>query len=167
MVADAASQGLKPVILTTTLEGEAREMGRFIADLALSSSRDGYPFSPGTVLLGCGSENAVAIGDSGAFGEGGPGQEAALAASLELDGSRIAALFMDTDGSDGGTEAAGAIADGETATRAVNQGLDLRQALLRHTARLPLGRLHDLIETGPTGTNVNDLFVVVIGEESK
>ena len=140
-------------------------MGQFIADLAVSSSRRGYPFVPGTVLLGCGSENAVAVGDGGTFGDGGPGQEAAIAAALALDGSRVTALFMDTDGSDGGTDFAGAIVDGKTATRAVDQQLDLRQSLLRHTSRTPLSQLNELIETGPTGTNVNDLFVVVIGKE--
>ena len=97
--------------------------------------------------------------------ERGPGQEAAIAAALALDGSRVTALFMDTDGSDGGTDFAGAIVDGKTATRAVDQQLDLRQSLLRHTSRTPLSQLNELIETGPTGTNVNDLFVVVIGKE--
>lgn len=166
MVAEAKDRGYRPVILTTTLEGEAREMGRFIADMARSSHRAGYPFEPGSVILGCGGENAVAIAGTGSFGGGGPGQEAALAAATTLDGQEVAALFMDTDGSDGGTDAAGAICDGRTAARAAELGLDLRQALLRHTSSLPMTRLGDLIETGPTGTNVNDLFVVVVGKDA-
>ena len=165
MVEEAKARGYAPVILTTTLEGEAREMGRFIADISLSSSTSSYPFSPGTVLVGCGSENSVAIaGKGGTFGNGGPGQEAALAAAMELDGSQIVTLFMDTDGSDGGTEAAGAISDGRTARRASEVALDLRKALMSHSAKEPFERLGDLIMTGATGTNVNDLFVAVIGE---
>jgi glycerate-2-kinase len=166
MVAETRDRGYKPVVLTTTLEGEAREMGRFIADMARSSGLAGYPFEPGTVILGCGGENAVTIAGKGSFGDGGPGQEAALAAAAILDGSQVASLFMDTDGSDGGTDAAGAICDGRTAVRAVENGLDLRQALLSHTSREPLDQLGDLIDTGATGTNVNDLFVTVIGKEN-
>lgn len=164
MVDEARARGYKPVILTTTLEGEAREMGRFIADISLSSSTHSYPFAPGTALVGCGSENSVAIAGKGWFGNGGPGQEAAVAAAMELDGSSIVTLFMDTDGSDGGTDVAGAVADGKTVKRAAEVDLDLRKALMRHSTKEPLERLGDLITTGATGTNVNDLFVAVIGE---
>ena len=165
MVQESRNRGYKPVVLTTTLEGEAREMGRFIADMARSSSVAGYPFEPGAVILGCGGENAVTIAGKGSFGDGGPGQEAALAAASILDGRPVASIFMDTDGSDGGTDAAGGICDGRTASRAAEIGLDLRGALLSHTSRQPLEQLGDLIETGATGTNVNDLFVTVVGKE--
>lgn len=166
MVAEARKRAYKPIVLTTTLEGEAREMGRFIADMARSSNRAGYPFEPGSVILGCGGENAVTIAGQGSFGDGGPGQEATLAAARILDGCQVASLFMDTDGSDGGTEAAGGISDGLTAGRAAATDLDLRRTLFRHTSRASLQQLGDLIETGATGTNVNDLFVTVIGKES-
>jgi len=166
MVAEAESRGYDPVILTTTLEGEAREMGRFIADMARSAATAGYPFPRGTVILGCGGENAVTIAGKGSFGDGGPGQEAALAATSILAGQPVAALFMDTDGADGGTDSAGAICDGKTLERAGEIGLDIRQALLSHTSREPLERLGDLIDTGATGTNVNDLFVTVIGKDT-
>lgn len=166
MVAEAERRGYAPVILTTTLEGEAREMGRFIADMARSSATGGYPFANGSVILGCGGENVVTVAGKGTFGDGGPGQEAALAAATILAGQPVASLFMDTDGSDGGTESAGGICDGRTAERAAEMGLDIRQALLSHTSREPLDRLGDLIDTGATGTNVNDLFVTVIGKEA-
>jgi glycerate-2-kinase len=164
MVAKGTELGLAPVILTTTMEGEAREMGRFVADICRSSAERGYPFAPGTVLVGCGGENSVALAPGTGFGGGGPGQEAAVAAGIELDGVPVAALFMDTDGSDGGTDAAGALADGETAGRARELRLDLASALHSHGVRPPLVDLDDLIATGPTGTNVNDLLVAVIGE---
>jgi len=138
-------------------------MGRFAADLARSSSINGYPFGPGTVLLGCGGETTVAMAERGSFGDGGPSQEAALSAAMTLDGVPVAALFIDTDGSDGGTDAAGAVVDGRTVERAGRLDLDLRRALMSHTSGEPLARLGDLIVTGATGTNVNDLFVVAIG----
>jgi len=164
MVEAAVGCGLRPVILTTTMEGEAREMGRFVADLCRSSAARGYPFPPGTVLVGCGGENVVRLAPGTGFGGGGPGQEAAVAAALELRDAPVAALFMDTDGSDGGTDAAGAIVDGLTAARSAELSLDLVSALHAHGVRPPLVDLDDLIVTGPTGTNVNDLFVAVIGE---
>ena len=76
----------------------------------------------------------------------------------------MAAIFLDTDGSDGGTEHAGAIVDGVTVERAAVLGLDLRAALLEHRSRAVLGSLDDALVTGPTGTNVNDLFAIVIEE---
>ena len=63
-------------------------------------------------MLGCGGESTVTLAPGAAFGAGGPNQEAALAAALELEGAPVAAIFLDTDGSDGGTEHAGAIVDG-------------------------------------------------------
>lgn len=166
MASEAESRGYEAVTLSTTLEGEAREMGRFIADLARSSSQASFPFRPGTVILGCGGENAVDISGRGSFGDGGPGQEATLSAAPVLSGYRVASIFMDTDGSDGGTDAAGGICDGQSSTRASGIGLDLGDALHAHASREPLDQLEDLIFTGPTGTNVNDLFVTVIGKES-
>ncbi len=71
--------------------------------------------------------------------------------------------MIDTDGSDGGTEWAGAVADGVTVARARELGLDLRQALLSHRSAQPLATLGDLVETGATGTNVNDLIVLAVG----
>jgi glycerate-2-kinase len=113
-------------------------------------------------MLGCGGESTVTLAPGGAFGSGGPNQEAALAAALELDGAAVAAIFLDTDGSDGGTEYAGAIVDGDTVARAVEAGLDLRAALLEHRSLAAVAALEDALVTGPTGTNVNDLFAIVI-----
>jgi len=73
-------------------------------------------------------------------------------------------VFVDTDGSDGGTDHAGAIADGTTVERAAAAGIDLRAALLEHRSQVALAVLEDALITGPTGTNVNDLFTIVIKE---
>ena len=78
-------------------------------------------------------------------------------------GSEVAAVFIDTDGSDGGTDLAGAISDGDTERRAAAAGIDIRDALARHRAGKAIAGLGDGIVTGPTHTNVNDLFVFAIG----
>ncbi len=163
MAERAISLGLSPVVVSTSLEGEARQVGRLLADLAGHSATTGAPFPPGTAMLGCGGESTVTLAPGAAFGEGGPNQEAAIAAALELEGKPVAAVFLDTDGSDGGTEHAGAIVDGQTVERAAAAGLDLRAALLEHRSQAALTALEDALVTGPTGTNVNDLFALVVG----
>ncbi len=162
MTVRAAELGLSPVVISTSLEGEAHQTGKLLANLARHSSDHGTPFAPGTVMLGCGGESTVTLAREGGFGEGGPNQEAALAAALELEGARVAAVFLDTDGSDGGTVHAGAIVDGLTVARAAAAGVDLRTALLEHRSQVALSALEDALVTGPTGTNVNDLFAIVI-----
>jgi hydroxypyruvate reductase len=105
----------------------------------------------------------VTLAREGSFGDGGPNQEAALAAALELEGAEVAAVFLDTDGSDGGTAHAGAVVDGRTVERAAAAGIDLRAALLEHRSGAVLEALEDAVVIGPTGTNVNDLFAIVVG----
>ncbi len=165
MTLEASALDLNPVVVSTTLEGEARHVGKLLANLARHSAADGAPFTPGTVMLGCGGESTVTLAKAGSFGEGGPNQEAAIAAAIELDGSPVAAVFLDTDGSDGGTEHAGAIVDGMTVERAGAVGVDLRAALLEHRSQVALSALEDALVTGPTRTNVNDLFVIVVAGE--
>jgi glycerate 2-kinase len=163
MMLEAAAAGSAAVTLSTSLEGEARELGRLIANLARGSALEGAPFTAPVVLVGCGGEAGVTLAPGASFGTGGPNQDAAIAAALELEGVPVAAVMIDTDGSDGGTAVAGAVADGTTVARARELGLDLRQALLSHRSSEPLAALGDLVETGATGTNVNDLFVVAVG----
>ena len=162
---EATALGLAPVVVSTSLEGEARQIGKVLANMARHSAADGAPFAPGTVMLGCGGESTVTLAPAADFGEGGPNQEAAIAAALELEGAPVAAVFLDTDGSDGGTDHAGAIVDGITVERATGLGLDLRAALLEHRSQVALAALEDAVVTGPTGTNVNDLFAIVIKED--
>jgi glycerate 2-kinase len=152
-------------VVSTSLEGEARQIGRLLANLARHSAADAAPFAPGTVMLGCGGETTVTLAHDAGFGEGGPNQEAAIAAALELEGAPVAAIFLDTDGSDGGTAHAGAIVDGMTVERAAGLGLDLRAALIEHRSQAAVAALDDALVTGPTGTNVNDLFAIVIKED--
>ena len=164
MMREAAAAGEAAVQISTSLEGEARELGRLLANLARTSAAEGAPFAPPALLVGCGGEASVRLAAGAEFGAGGPNQDAALAAALELDGAPVAVVMIDTDGSDGSSAAAGAIVDGRTAARARELGLDLRHALLAHRSGEPLAALGDLVLTGPTGTNVNDLFVLAVGE---
>jgi glycerate-2-kinase len=167
MIAAAEASGAAAVQLSTSLEGEARELGRMVANLARGSAVEGAPFEPPVVLVGCGGESAVTLRPGTEFGTGGPNQDAAIAAALELEGAPVAAVMIDTDGSDGGTAWAGAVADGTTVARARELGIDLRQALLSHRSAEPLEALGDLVESGATGTNVNDLIVLAIGRAER
>jgi glycerate-2-kinase len=167
MMQEAEGAGFAAIQLSTSLEGEARELGRLVANLARGSAVEGAPFQPPIILVGCGGESGVTLPPGTDFGTGGPNQEAALAAALELDGAPVVAVMIDTDGSDGGTRWAGAVADGQTVARAKDLGLDLRHALLSHHAGDPLAALGDLIETGATGTNVNDLIVLAVGRTER
>jgi glycerate 2-kinase len=164
MLREAAASGSAAVTLSTSLEGEARELGRLVANLARGSAAEGAPFAAPVVLVGCGGEAGVTLAPGTSFGTGGPNQDAAIAAALELEGAPVAAVMIDTDGSDGGTAVAGAVVDGTTIARARELGLDLRQALMSHRSSEPLAALGDLVETGATGTNVNDLIVLAVGK---
>jgi hydroxypyruvate reductase len=102
---------------------------------------------------------------------GGPNQEVALGFAHAMSSSAtrvapIAAVFIDSDGSDGGTCHAGAIVDGTTPTRAATADVDLGTALLQHDSAATFTALDDAIVTGPTGTNISDLWAVVVGAAS-
>ena len=142
--AEARRRGYTPVTLEST--GEAREVGREHARRALQAP-------PGTALI-TGGELTVTMRGSGA---GGPNQEYALAAALELRGSRIAGLAADSDGLDGSGEAAGAFFDGATAADAA----EAEAALLANNSGAYFAGAGGLFVTGPTGTNVNDLRILL------
>ena len=164
MAAEAVAAGANPVIISTGLEEEAASVGHILGQLAFESAELGRPFSRPSVLIGCGGESTVRLGPEHEFGTGGPNQEAALAAASRCQGGDVSAVFIDTDGSDGGTELAGGISDGLTCERARDAGIDLRDALARHRSGDAVAALGDGIQTGPTHTNVNDLFAIAIGE---
>ncbi len=149
---EAARRGLRPVLVTEELSGEARRAGRRLVGLARAA---GAP-----VLLLAGGETTVTVtGD----GRGGRCQELALAAALELEGSPGAVLLAaGTDGTDGPTDAAGGWADAATAARGRARGRDPAMALARNDAYGFLEAAGDLLRTGPTGTNVRDLVLVQV-----
>jgi hydroxypyruvate reductase len=157
----ARAQGLTPLILGDALEGEARELGRAQARIALSCRNHATPAAAPCVLLS-GGETTVTIGRQ-TPGRGGRNMEFLLALALELDGaSGISALACDTDGIDGTEDAAGAFISPTTLARARAKNLDPHAILAAHDSFTLFDTLGDLIVTGPTLTNVNDFRAILI-----
>jgi glycerate 2-kinase len=158
---EAERQGYQPLILSSTVEGEAREIVKMVTAIAKEVRSSGNPFSPPACIL-CGGETTVTLqGD----GKGGRNQEFALASASIIDGMRdVVILSGGTDGTDGPTDAAGAIADGTTIARARAKGLDPLDYLRRSDSYHFLKTLGDLIITGPTRTNVMDVYMVLVGK---
>jgi glycerate 2-kinase len=158
--AEAQRLGLVPMILSSFIEGETREIARMHAALALEVRSSGNPLKPPMCFI-TGGETTVTLKGKG---KGGRNQEFSLAAALDIAGlSDVVVLSAGTDGTDGPTDAAGAIADGETVKRAVVAGLKPRAALDGNDAYPFFERLGDLIITGPTRTNVMDVRLVLVG----
>lgn len=151
----AEREGFQAEVLTNELQGEAREVGRELAyRLRPESSTRPRPF-----CLIAGGETTVTIKGKG---KGGRNQELALAAVDELSGLEgVMLVALGTDGDDGPTDAAGAVVTGESAQRAESLGLDAANHLSRNDAYPFFDKLGDLLKTGPTGTNVNDLFFLL------
>lgn len=164
--ADAArALGFATMILSTRLEGESAELGRTFAAVAREIAEDGRPLKPPCVVVG-GGETTVKIDEE--FGLGGPNQEFALAAAPGIAASEeVLIAGIDSDGTDGPTDLAGGLVDGATSTRAREAGIDLDAHLRRHDVTRVLMALGDAIETGATGTNVNDLKLLVVGRSPK
>ena len=163
---EARRQGLRPVVLTTRLEGEAREAGRVLAAILRESVESGRPAPPPVCFLAGGETTVTVKGD----GEGGRNQELAVAAAESLAGFPVPAVVasLGTDGIDGASDAAGGVVDDETTARAAALGLAPAPAFLaENDTRNFLGPLGDLILTGPTGTNVCDVVVALAGRRSR
>jgi glycerate-2-kinase len=157
----AEALGLTPFLLTTLLNGESREVGRTIASIASEIKLSGNPVKPPCALIATG-ETSVRIQDR-PKGQGGANQELATGACLDLKSrDPIAVCALDTDGTDGPTSLAGALTDAWTAARAADKGFDIYRMLMEHDTAAVLTATGDAVITGPTGTNVNDLVVVVV-----
>jgi len=152
----AADAGYKPLGLSSRLRGEAREAAKVHAGIAEECHATGVPVEAPAVLLSGGELTVTVRGD----GAGGPNTEFVLASALELDDAATVAA-VDTDGIDGHAEAAGGIVDSAT----VGDPARARDALANSDAATYLRGRSDAVVTGPTGTNVNDLRVVVLEEK--
>ncbi|MBS0326772.1 MAG: glycerate kinase [Proteobacteria bacterium] len=156
----ARAQGVAVHILGDSIEGEAREVGRVMAGIALQVARRGEPFTPPCILLS-GGETTVTVRGSG---RGGRNVEFLLALGVALAGHPgIHALAGDTDGVDGQEELAGAYLAPDTLARAFASGLVARESLDRNDGHGFFGALGDSVVTGPTLTNVNDFRAILIG----
>ncbi|KXB30369.1 hydroxypyruvate reductase [Dechloromonas denitrificans] len=160
--AEAQRLGIAPLILGDAIEGEAREVGKALAGIALSCGRHGLPGKKPCVLL-AGGETTVTLKGAG---RGGRNTEFLLGLALALDGvPEISALAADTDGIDGSENNAGAFVGPDTLQRGRDLGLDIRQAMAGNDAWGYFSALGDLLVTGPTRTNVNDFRAMLIGIE--
>lgn len=158
--AEAHRLGFQAMILSSFIEGETREVARMHAALALEVRASGNPLKPPVCLI-TGGETTVTLKGTG---KGGRNQEFALAAALDIAGlPDVVVLSAGTDGTDGPTDAAGALADGDTVSRAIGLGLAPRVALDDNNAYPFFQRLGDLVMTGPTRTNVMDVRLVLVG----
>lgn len=159
---EAVKLGLTPLILGDSLEGESKDVGAVIAGIALSASRKGLPVKGPAVLLS-GGETTVTIG-KGPAGKGGRNTEFLLSLALTLKGAdEIWAIAGDSDGIDGVEDAAGAVVTPDTLARMREAGVDPRQSLVSHDSYTAFKAAGDLVVTGPTLTNVNDIRAILIG----
>ena len=157
-VEQARAEGLNAMLLTTYLEGEAREVAKVAAALAKEMASSDRPL-PKPACLVAGGETTVTIRGSG---KGGRNQELALAAAITLSGwERVLLATLATDGSDGPTDGAGAIVSGATVNSARERGLDAQAYLRNNDSYSFFKATGELMVTGPTNTNVNDLLFVL------
>jgi len=158
--AEAKALGWKPLILSSTMRGETREVARVHAEILREIKSSGFPIRPPACVLS-GGETTVTVRGKGT---GGRNQEFALAAGIEIAGLEdVLVLSGGTDGTDGPTDAAGAIVTGATLGRAVELNLDPARALRDNNSYPLFEALGDLIRTGPTGTNVMDVHLLLAG----
>jgi len=153
--------GYRSLILSSKVEGEAREVAKAFAAIGKELLSSGHPLKPPACILTGGETTVTLQGE----GRGGRNQEFVLAGALALDGTeRVVVLAGGTDGTDGPTDAAGALADGLTIRRAKALGMDPHAFLKRSDSYHFFKPLDDLIITGPTRTNVMDVYMLLVGE---
>ena len=156
---EARHQGYTPLILTSRLQGEARQVAKVLCAIAIEAQKSGNPAAPPLCLLAGGETTVTLTG----HGKGGRNMELALAAALELEGtSKIRLLAAGSDGNDGPTDAAGAFVDGSTLARAEALGLSAAHHLRENNSYPFFAALGDLLITGPTRTNVMDLVIILV-----
>jgi glycerate 2-kinase len=156
----AQALGYTTLILSSSIQGETRDIARMHAAIAQEIRHSGAPLSPPACIIS-GGETTVTIRGNGT---GGRNQEFVLAAALDIaDLERVVVLSGGTDGTDGPTDATGAVADGQTIARARAMGQEPEQFLRRNDSYHFFAALDDLLLTGPTGTNVMDIHILLVG----
>ena len=157
----AKELGYNTLVLSTRVEGEAKEVAYVYAGIAKEIVGSGQPIKAPACVISGGETTVLVRGD----GKGGRNQELALSAAIQLTNwDDVVILSGGTDGTDGPTDAAGAIADGETIARATDNGISALAHLKNNDAYHFFKPLDDLIMTGATGTNVADVAFVMVGK---
>ena len=155
----AKELGYRTLTLSSLIEGETREVAKVHAAIAKEVILSAHPLPPPACILSGGETTVTLKGQ----GRGGRNQEFSLAAALEIDGWKdLVLLSAGTDGTDGPTDAAGAFADGQTIRKGKDKGMDARTFLNENDSYSFFEKLGDLLITGPTGTNVMDLRIMLI-----
>ena len=151
--------GYNSIILTSQISGEAKVVAKAIAAIAIEIKKSNIPIpKPACIIVG--GETAVKVRGSGL---GGRNSELALAFSIEIMNEKgISALFAGTDGIDGPTDAAGAYCNGKSRLKARELGVSAKDSLVNNDSYSFFKKVGDLKITGPTGTNVNDIGVILI-----
>jgi hydroxypyruvate reductase len=159
VAAAARNAGYAPLILSSSMEGEAREVGIVHAGIARQVAIYGQPLRPPCVILSGGETTVTVRGN----GRGGRNVEFLLSLAIALQGqARVHALAVDTDGIDGTEDNAGALVGPDTLARAASAGIDAKALLANNDGYTLFERLGDLVVTGPTRTNVNDLRAILV-----
>ena len=153
-------RGYHSLILSTRLQGEAREVGKVLASICTDIHENQHPVAPRVAVI-AGGETTVTVHGKG---HGGRNQELVLSAALSIRGNpAVLVSSIGTDGVDGPTDAAGAVADGNTVERGLRIRMDPESYLRENNSYPFFKRLRDLVIAGPTGTNVNDIFIGIVG----
>ncbi len=157
----AKELGFKTMVLSSEIEGEARDVGRFFASIAREIGSSGQPVAPPACVLAAGETTVTVRGP----GQGGRNQEMALAWALKMQSWKKPACFASvaTDGTDGPTTAAGGLVDPFTCSRAIEMNLEPMKFLRANDSFTFLKSVRDLITTGPTQTNLMDLQIILVG----
>ena len=156
----AKELGYNTMILSTMIEGESREVGSVFASIAKELVFNDRPLQTPCVIVGGGETTVKILGKSG---QGGPNQQFALSASTWIeDTDNIVISGIDTDGTDGASDLAGAIIDGSTMSRAREMGINIFEYIEKFNDTPALKELGDGLFTGATGTNVNDLKFILV-----
>jgi len=154
----ARSLAYNSVLLSTSVEGEASQVGEGFAEMVQGIAERGNPIGPPAAVV-AGGETTVTVKGSGS---GGRNQELALSACHGIRDLDALIATLATDGIDGPTEAAGAVVDGSTLSRGLTLGLDVERHLRDNDSNTFFKALGDALMTGPTGTNVNDLTLILV-----
>lgn len=157
-------EGYKTMILSRRIVGEAREVGQILGSIATDISENGLPLQPPAALI-AGGETTVTVRGTG---KGGRNQELCLAIAMEISGSKgVVTTSLATDGIDGETDMAGALVDGRTVARGRELGMEPEDYIKNNDSYHYFRRLGDLLTTGPTGTNVNDIMILAVAAKSQ
>jgi glycerate 2-kinase len=157
--ARARELGYSPVVFGTDFQGEAREFARFWCAVARHSATEYGPFERPACLIGAGEMTVTVRGS----GRGGRNTEMALAAALEIDGvDGVVVASLATDGDDGVSRASGGVVDGESAETMRSSSIDPQRLLDDNDSATALTAAGALLESGPTGTNVNDIYLTLV-----